>query len=111
MSIIKVSNIDNEIYDDGILLCTFDVHYVDADGKELIESTADWIDLNDGLLVEANSNASNMYHWNGDEFDSAEQEEIHGFVNDYLNENPIPESRLQAIRDAKAARDAEIFAM
>lgn len=108
MSRFVISNVVLEEFDDGVLMANFDVKRINENGDQVATSReADWIDLNDGLLV-AYGDDSNMYHWSP-EFSHEEREEIHGEVNDYLSEHPISEEFLQRYRDAREAKDVEIL--
>ncbi len=103
----NVSNVELENHTDGYLLAHFDIRQIDSNGDETMARDAEWIDLDDGLLIESGE-GSNMTHWS--EFSYEDIEEIHGVVNDYLRENPIPEATLQFHRDAKEAQKQELRA-
>ncbi|UCA44770.1 hypothetical protein [Pseudochrobactrum sp. XF203] len=98
----EVSNI--KVEDNHGLFAYFDVKQMNEDG-DLIEevSTGDWIDLDDGLLVN-DHDASNLWHYNR----NLDMDEVHAHVNDYLRENPISDETLEDARVAKAEREEEI---
>lgn len=105
-----VSNIrvDNN---EGKLFAWFDVKHIDENGDETDYSVGDWIDLDDGLLVEGaghpyRESGSNLWY-NRSDFDF-DIDEVMGQVNDHLRQNPISEKTLETYRaDAEAAKANE----
>lgn len=99
---IVVEDIRVEDNEDG-LFAFFTVRQIDDEGEEIVTYTGEWIDLDDGLLLD--SVDSNFYVNHSSDFEDSDQDEIYGLVNDHLRANPIPEETLQEYRDAKKARE------
>jgi len=113
---VQIDNVGVESWDGGALAATFTVNY-NGQSENLLE----WIDLNNGLLLEDSDAAFNNNDDGGlqrfdvssdhEEYDGEAYEdfknEVVGAVNDYLRENPISMDVLQRARDIRDGYDGE----
>lgn len=107
-TVYKVTVTNIAVNDFDGLAASFDIHKFNEDGSEFESlSTLEWIDLNDGLLTDADCHLDHSEDYKDL---LVANEAVSAIVNDYLRENPIPESTLQSYRDAKEAQEQEFRA-
>lgn len=87
---------------EGDLFAYFTVRQIEWNGDETSTSTGEWIDYEDGHLLD--SVDSNFYVNHRGEFGDDGEDKIYGIVNDHLRANPIDEDLLESYQQAAEAR-------